>query len=706
MRTWIIALLAAAGGGACAHGEELKPAATGVTAVAPEDAFAWLEPTEDAKALAWVKAQDARTLARYAADEAYTRLRDRILEVYDSDARIPYVSRRGEHLYNFWQDADHPRGLWRRTTLDEYAKDAPRWETLLDVDALGAAEGKRWVFKGVDCLEPDHARCLLFLSPDGGDAFAVREFDVPSRTFVEDGFVLPSAKTVVSWIDRDHLFVGTDFGPGAMTKSSYPRIAKAWTRGTPLSAATEVYAGLDTDLEIVASHDPTPGFERDIVLVVKDFYHAEAYLLRDGALTQIPTPTDAEVSAKREWLLIKLRSPWTVGAETYPAGALLATRLDAFMAGERELDVLFQPDAHTALSTFAWTRHHLILDILADVKSRLEVLTPGEDGWQRAPLEGAPGLSTVSLMDTDPDHSDEYWLGVTGFLTPPSLSRGVLGEGAPTFLKQQPALFDASGLEATQHFATSKDGTRVPYFQIGPKDAAADGAQPTLLYGYGGFEISLLPRYNGAVGRAWLERGGVYVIANIRGGGEYGPSWHDAALKDKRHRAYEDFAAVAGDLVARGVTSPAHLAAEGGSNGGLLVGNMLTDWPERFGAIACEVPLLDMKRYTHLSAGTSWIAEYGDPDKPEEWAFIQTFSPYHKLADDVAYPPTLFYTATSDDRVGPAQARKMAAKMLAMGKDQVYFFENTEGGHSAGADHAQQAEMHALAYTFMWEHVK
>jgi prolyl oligopeptidase len=341
-----------------------------------------------------------------------------------------------------------------------------------------------------------------------------------------------------------------------------------------------------------------------------------------------------------------------------------------------------------------------------NVVSRLEVLTPQAGAWKREKLGGAPALSTIDAGGVDPDESDDYFLTVTGFLQPTTLYYGTLGQGEPQPLKHTPAFFDASKYQVSQHFVTSKDGTRVPYFEIAPKNLVANGRNPTLLYGYGGFEVSLQPTYSGSIGRSWLERGGVYVLANIRGGGEYGPRWHQAALKANRLRAYEDFAAVAEDLARRKITSPAHLGAEGGSNGGLLMGNMLTLYPQLFGAIVCEVPLLDMKRYTHLSAGASWMAEYGDPDKPEEWAFIQKFSPYQNLKPGTAYPPVLFYTATSDDRVGPVQARKMAAKMQAMGEQKVWFYENTEGGHGAAADNKQSAFRVALSTEFLWNKLK
>ncbi len=670
------------------------------------DPFAWLAKVHGKHAMKWVHDQDARTKARYTSDAAFSHMRDQILEVYDSDARIPYVRHRGQYLYNFWRDRQHPMGLWRRTTLASFKKPHPKWDVLLDLDALDKAEGKRWVYQGVQCMKPKYNDCLLYLSPNGGDAHAVREFDLKSRSFVKDGFNLPSAKSEVGWIDHDHIYVGTDFGPGSMTQSSYPRIVKEWTRGTPLDKAKTIFEGKPTDVGVDANHDRTPGFQRDFVTVAKDYYHAELYQRVGDKLVRVEVPLDADAYAHRQWLVVKLRSPWTVDKTTYPAGALLAAPFDRFMKGDHKLDVLFKPDQHTALVSQSWTRHHLILDVLDDVKSRLEVLTFRHGKWAEKELEGATGLNTVSIANTDPDDNDEYWLSVEGFLTPSSLLRGVIGAGKPKLIKHEPAFFDATPYEVSQHFATSKDGTKIPYFEVAKKKLPLDGKNPTLLYGYGGFEVSLQPYYSGAVGRAWLDRGGVYVVANIRGGGEYGPSWHEAALKQNRPKAYQDFAAVARDLIARKVTSSAHLGAEGASNGGLLMGNMLTGWPTLFGAISCEVPLLDMRHYTHLSAGASWIAEYGDPDKPAQWAYIKKFSPYQNLHKGTDYPPVLFYTTTSDDRVGPVQARKMDAKMEAMGDKKVWFYENTEGGHGAGVDHRQEAFMHALAFSFLWDHVK
>lgn len=672
----------------------------------PDDPYLWLEDIDGERPLDWVRRHNALTVERYARSPAFQRLEARLLEVLDSDQRIPFATRMGPHYYNFWRDKAHPKGLWRRTTPAEYRKTQPTWETVLDLDALAERENENWVWHGAQCLKPEYRHCLLSLSRGGADADVVREFDLVTRAFVQGGFELPEAKSQVAWIDRDHIYIGTDFGPGSMTDSSYPRIVKEWTRGTPLSEATTVYEGRASDLSIGAYRDLTPGYERDFVQRALAFYDSETYLRdKDGRLTLIDVPTHAATQVEREWLLIEPRNDWQVGRHTYPAGSLLAASFDAYMAGARELTVLFTPTESTALAGYSWTRDHLILNVMHDVVNQLEVLTPQPGDWRREPLGGAPALSTIEAGGIDPDESNEYFLTVSGFLQPTTLYHGTLGQGAPEVLKDSPAFFDASGYTVSQHFAHSKDGTRIPYFQVAPKGMRPDGRNPTLQYAYGGFEISLQPSYSGSVGRAWLESGGVYVIANVRGGGEYGPRWHQAALKANRLRAYEDFAAVSEDLINRQVTSPAHLAAMGGSNGGLLVGNMLTRYPQLYGALVSQVALLDMKRYTRLSAGASWVAEYGDPDQPHEWAWISTFSPYENARPGEAYPPILFTTSTRDDRVGPVHARKMAARLLALGYD-TSFYENIEGGHGAAADNRQAAFMSALAYSYLWEHVK
>jgi prolyl oligopeptidase len=667
----------------------------------PEDRYLWLEDVTGDKPLEWARARNADS-AKVLGTPEEAALEKRILDILDSKERIPGVQKLGPWYYNFWKDAKNPRGLWRRTTLAEYRKPDPAWETVIDVDALGAAEKENWVWHGASCLKPDYKLCLISLSRGGADADVVREFDLDTRTFVNDGFFLPEAKSQAGWVSRDALFVGTDFGPGSLTTSGYPRIAKLWKRGTPLEQAEVVYEGQPEDVWAYALHDDTKGFERDFVLRGITFWTNEVFLRRDGKLVKIDKPDSANWNVHRDLLLLELRDDWSTGGKTYPAGALLAADFEAFLKGERRFDVLFEPSERRSLVAYSPTLNHVLVNELDNVRNRVYVLTRQDGQWTREALPGMPEFGTVVAIAVDDEDSDDYFLTVTDYVTPTSLSLGTIGKGASEKLKQLPAFFDASGLAVSQHETASKDGTRVPYFQVARKNLALDGKNPTLLYGYGGFEIPMIPGYSGGVGAAWLEKGGVYVVANIRGGGEFGPKWHQAALKANRNKAYEDFIAVAEDLIRRKLTSTPHLGIQGGSNGGLLMGNMLTMRPDLWGAVVCQVPLLDMRRYHKLLAGASWMGEYGDPDDPKEWAFIQGYSPYHQLKPGVKYPPTLFTTSTRDDRVHPGHARKMMALMSEKGQD-VLYYENIEGGHGGAANNQQAAHMAALAYTFLWQ---
>jgi prolyl oligopeptidase len=671
----------------------------------PMDRFQWLEDVTGEKALSWVKERNATTTAELTQGPEFAALNERILKILDSKDRIPDISKHGPWYYNFWRDDQHKRGLWRRTTLEEYRKEKPNWETVLDLDVLSSNEKENWVWHGATFLQPKFERCLVSLSRGGADASVVREFDVIGKDFVKDGFTVPEAKSRVSWRNVDTLYVGTDFGPDSLTKSGYPRITKEWKRGTKLADATLVFEGKPDDVSAGAFWDLTPGFEREFATRSPTFFTNELSVRRDGKFVKIDKPDDATAGVAREWMYVRLRKEWTLGPKTYAGGSLLGIKFEAFMKGDRAFDVLFEPTERKSLAGFSPTLHHLLLSELDNVANRLYVLTPAEGKWKREALPEAAPFVSSSIRAVDEDESDDYFMTVSGYLTPASLFFGTVGGKPAEKLKSAPAFFNAEGLEVTQHEATSKDGTKIPYFQVGRKDLKLDGSNPTLLYGYGGFEISMTPGYQASTGAAWLERGGVYVVANIRGGGEFGPKWHLAALKANRHRAYEDFAAVAADLVKRKVTTPKHLGAMGGSNGGLLMGNMLTLYPDRFGAIVCQVPLLDMQRYHKLLAGASWMEEYGDPDKPEEWASLKTFSPYHNVKAGVKYPRTLFTTSTRDDRVHPGHARKMVARMLEMGHD-VLLYENIEGGHGGSADNKQAAFMSALAYTFLWKQLK
>lgn len=669
-----------------------------------DDPNLWLEDVTAEPALAWVRAHNQIAQRELEASPDFKPIHDRLLAIYDSKARIPYVTKAGDFYYNFWRDAQHVRGVWRRTTLAEYRKDAPAWETVLDLDSLAFAEKENWVWKGVSWLRPACDRALLSLSRGGGDAVVVREFDVAKKSFVADGFQLPEGKSDVTWRDRDHVFVGTDFGAGSLTSSGYPRLVKTWQRGTPLTEARTLFTAEPADVAAGSWTSDDVGFHYEFIRRAITFFTAENFRVDGDQLVKLDLPLDAEQSTFQDQILVTLRTDWTVGGKTYPAGALLAAPWDAFLAGRRDFATLFSPTPRTSLAGFSTTRHSVIVNELDNVRNRLYVLTPAANGtWSRTPL-AAPEFGAVSANSVEPG-SDDYFLTVTDFLTPTSLALGRLGQPQQETLKQLPAFFDAAGLEISQHEAVSKDGTRVPYFQVARRGLVADGSHPTILNGYGGFEVSEVPFYSGGIGSAWLERGGIFVLANIRGGGEFGPNWHNSAIKENRQRCYDDFAAIAEDLIARKITSPKHLGIMGGSNGGLLMGVMLTQRPELFGAIVCQVPLLDMQRYSHLLAGASWMGEYGDPDKPEEWAYISRYSPYQNVKAGARYPRVLFTTSTRDDRVHPGHARKMVAKMEAQ-KHDILYYENTEGGHGGAANNKQQAYMSALAFTFFWQQLR
>jgi prolyl oligopeptidase len=660
----------------------------------PDDPYLWLEEITGEEALDWVRTRNEPTRAEFC-DAEFERMRAEALEVFDTDARIPYVRRRGEYLYNFWRDAANPRGLWRRTTLDSYRSDSPEWDVLIDIDELGRADNQKWVWAGATVIEPEFTRALVNLSRGGSDAVIVREFDMLTREFIPDGFQLPEAKSQIGWADPDTVLVGSDFGADTLTESGYPRIVKRWRRGTPLSDAETVFEGSRTDVNASANADRTPGFERTFAGRALDFWNEEVYEVLGSELIRIDVPTDASVSIHREWLLIELRTDWTIGAVTYRAGSLLAADYDEFLAGTADLRVVFEPDEHTCLHQRAWTRDRLLLVTLADVASRVEIVTPGT--WQRQPISGIPDASYTAIVAAD-DTGDEFFLDSSGFGMPSRLLRGTGGEQLEQ-IKSSPAFFDAENLDVKQFFVPSKDGTSIPYFVVRSRDAEGPGA--TLLGGYGGFESSKTPGYSGVLGRLWLARGGTYAMANIRGGGEYGPGWHTQAMREGRHKVDEDFAAVADDLVRRGITTVKQLGAQGGSNGGLLMGIMLTNYPEKFGALVCDVPLLDMKRYQLLLAGASWVAEYGDPDDPNDWEFISKYSPYQNISASRHYPPVLFTTSTRDDRVHPGHARKMVAALQAAGHS-VWLYENIEGGHAGAADNEQAAFKAALSYSFLW----
>jgi prolyl oligopeptidase len=685
----------------------VRAAAPVETETSPADPYQWLEDVTSERSLDWVHAQNAVTTKALEQSPFYTEIRARYLSILNSDARIPAVHQYGNFLYNFWQDEHHTRGIWRRTTMEQYKKADPAWETVLDIDALAAAEKENWTWKGVDVFEPEGERCLINLSRGGADADVLREFDMNRKAFVPGGFQLPEAKSSVAWRNQDTLYVSTDFGPGSTTTSGYPRIVKEWHRGTPLSDAKTVFEGKPSDVEVDAYSEVVNGKQYEFIERGVTFFQSDLLLRVGDEWVKIDRPMDAEAEMFQGNILIRLKTPWTVGGKTYPGGALLAENLSDFLAGKRVFSVLFDPvqgNGRRSIDSIEMTLNYVILNELDNVNGRIELLHLADGQWSHTLLD-TPRFGSASARDVDSNSSDEYFLDITDFLTPSALFLGTAGTSERQQLKALPAFFNTAGLDVQQHEATSKDGTKIPYFQVGPKTLVLDGSHPTLQYGYGGFQISESPVYSAGVGAGWLERGGVYVLANIRGGGEFGPEWHEAARKEHRQRAYDDFIAVAEDLIARKVTSPAHLGIQGGSNGGLLMGVMLTERPDLWGAVLCQAPLLDMKRYSHLLAGASWIDEYGDPDIAEDWAYIRKYSPYQNVHAGVKYPPVLFMTSTRDDRVHPGHARKMAALMESMGNE-VLFYENTEGGHAGSVNNNEIATSRALGFSFLWKHLQ
>lgn len=663
------------------------------------DPFLWLEDVESERALDWVRTHNAATAADLTRSDVYQPIFDRAVGILDSEDRIPLPAIRGEYLYNFWQDAEHERGIWRRTSWEAYTSGAPRWETVLDMDALAESEGIPWAWGGSTCLGPEYRLCLVQLSRGGADAVEVRELDAQRKAFVADGFRLPEAKQSVAWIDENTLLVATDFGEGSMTTSGYARMAKIWLRGTPLDSARTIFEAPADDMGVWVTTLETADRRYQVVMHRPDFYTGTTWVLRDGELVKIDVPLDADLEVLRDRLLVRLRSPWTVGNTTLPAASLVAIDIDRFLDGARDFTVVLEPGEREAIESISTTRDHLLVSMLDNVRGELRRYTFADGEWSYETVP-APQMGSIDVSATSPS-TNRYFFTYSGFTQPTTL---YLDDSSTNVreIQRMPEMFDASGLVVEQHEATSKDGTRIPYFIIHPRGMARDGRNPTLLYAYGGFEVPMTPGYSAVNGAAWLERGGVYVVANIRGGGEFGPEWHRAGLKENRQRVYDDFIAVAQALVDRGVTSPDHLGIMGGSNGGLLVGVAFTQRPDLFNAVVVQVPLLDMRRYNKLLAGASWMAEYGNPDVPEEWAYISRYSPYHNLQESADYPRVFFTTTTRDDRVHPGHARKMAARMEAMGHP-FYYFEQTEGGHGSGVTTEQRAEMYALTYAYLWE---
>ncbi|MGF1688932.1 prolyl oligopeptidase family serine peptidase [Photobacterium japonica] len=669
------------------------------------DPFLWLEEVHGEKAIDWVKAQNATSSAYLKKVSTFDQLYQDSLAIMNAEDRLAHPTRRGQYYYNFWQDSTHVKGIYRRTTEAEYRKASPKWETVIDFDALAKADNEDWVFKGTTCLEPGFKRCMIALSRGGADAIELREFDMGTKQFVKDGFVLPEAKTGVSWVDGDHLLVGTDFGEGSLTSSGYPRVIKLWKRGTPLKEASVVFEG-EPDSFLTHSQTYHDGDNTlNIISEGKTFFTFDHFLFDNETPKPLTLPDSVVIAGIfRGNVFFMLRDDLTFQDQTLPTGSIVYASVASLLTKTPDYQLFVKPAANATVNALEFTANHIVVNWLEDVTNRVTVYQLAKDGqsvknkWvsRDIPLEKNGNIQVFNASQANDDFFVEY----SSFLTPPSFYQVTAADGKITSLKTSPVRFDASDMEVNQHFVTSKDGTRVPYFLISKKGIKLDGSNPTILYGYGGFQASMEPFHSSLIGKNWLERGGVFVLSNIRGGGEYGPEWHQAALKHNRHKAYEDFEAIAEDLIARKVTSSKHLGIQGGSNGGLLVGAAVTRRPDLYNAVVCQVPLLDMKRFNKLLAGASWMAEYGNPDDENDWAYIKTYSPYHNVRAEESYPKIFFTTSTRDDRVHPAHARKMVALMQAQGHD-VLYYENLEGGHAGASNNNSRAELYAKTYSYL-----
>ena len=667
-----------------------------------QDPYVWLEDVNGARAMDWVKAENAKTLGVLEKDARFAGLYADALTIAQAKDRIPMPAFLRDGVYNFWQDADHVRGVWRTTGVSDFANAEPAWTTVLDLDALSKAEHANWVWKGADCRWPAETRCLVNLSDGGEDAVTVREFDLKAHAFAAGGFDLPHGKQDVAWEGDNTILAAREWAPGELTASSYPYVVKRLQRGQALAAAVEVFRGKPIDISVqpFSLHD---GQGRQLTLIRRGvtFFESEYYLVTPKGVEKIDLPLKANPQDMVEGrLLIKLEQEWTTAGRTFPSGSLVSVSAAALKAdpGHLKPTLMLAPGPRESIDTVGASHGRVFVTTFENVRGRAFIYTPaGVNGWSRRQLD-LPDNATIGLVSTS-GRTDQAYLNVTSFLTPPTLYLADAKDGALAGVKSTPAKFDATRDVVEQHEATSKDGTRVPYFIVHPKGMAMNGANPTLLYAYGGFQVSETPLYSPALGKLWLERGGVYVLANIRGGGEFGPAWHEAGLKTHRQRIYDDFAAVARDLIASGVTSPRRLGIQGGSNGGLLMGVEFTQHPELWHAVDIQVPLLDMLRFEKIAAGASWVGEYGSVANPEERTFLAGISPYNNLKPGAPYPEALIWTTTKDDRVGPQHARKFAARLSAMGVPYLYY-EVIEGGHGSGANLKEKAHTTALEMTY------
>ena len=670
------------------------------------DEYRWLESLQSPRVDAWVKTQNDRTFLALQQDHRFDGIKTELLKAATANDRLTYPALRWGWIYNYWADATHRKGLWRRSKPDLYEQGKPQWESLLDIDELSRKEGRNWVWQGATCL-PHSERCLIQLSDGGEDAFEAREFDLSQRAFVTDGFHLPRSKGGVNWLDKDHLLVNSDFGPGTLTKSGYPRIVKLWERGTPLSKARTVLEGHPEDFSVGAGVDLASNKKAPLVYLMRNpsFFESRVYLWAKNKLQPLPFPASANFQGSfGDNLFVLLRDDWKTKQGTFHAGSLLALPIDRAASPDAEnfVEPVFSPNSKQSLQSLVTTKSALYLTLLDNVSGRVLSLTQDANHDWKATALPLPLHGNVSVLASDND-DDHLWLSYTDYLTPNSIQvYNPTNKGLVKKVQASPPRFNASGMVTDQWEATSKDGTKIPYFIVHPSGQKLDGSTPTVLYGYGGFASSMTPSYLGSTGKLLLERGGAYVVANIRGGGEFGPAWHRAAMGVHRQKAYDDFIAVAEDLIRRKVTSSRHLGIWGGSNGGLLVGAVMVERPDLFNAVLCEKPLLDMIHYRDFPPGDSWTGEYGDPTDPVFRNAILKYSPYQNVSRNARYPRAFFVTSRKDDRVHPSHARKMAARMLGYGKD-ILFYESVAGGHATSADLNQAVSDGAMKYVYFFQ---
>ena len=671
-----------------------------LTTQAQEDKYLWLEEIDGEKSLEYVEAQNKVTFEELSKQKDYQSIYVTSLEIYNSTERIAYPTVRGNYVYNFWQDKDHVRGIWRRSSMESYTSGDPVWETLLDIDALSEKDDIKWVFKGSNGLYPDYNRFLVQLSKGGGDALVIKEFDVNEKKFIENGFSIGESKGSTTYLDENTLIVATDFGEGTMTDSGYPKQVKLWKRGTPLKDAQLIFEGESDDAFMSYGFIERDG-NQEYTMIRRSLttFSGRYMVYKNNSLTTLDLPEDAQLyGILSDQIVIQLKSDWEVNDESFKTGTLISLDFSELLKGTKQIKTIIEPDEFSSISEVSITKNKMIIDRLTNVISQLYIYSFNNGNWSSQKVNG-PDFGTISIIDAD-NLSDQYFFNFQNFITPSTLYQADAGNNTFKPYKSLPAFFDASKYEIKQFKAASKDGTLVPYFMVASKEMKNDGTNPTLVYAYGGFEVSLNPFYASTFGKSWLDKGGVFVLANIRGGGEFGPKWHQQGIKEKRQNVFDDFYAVSEDLITKKITSPEHLGIMGGSNGGLLVGVAFIQRPELYNAVACLVPLLDMQRYNKLLAGASWMGEYGNPDVPEEWEYIKKYSPYQNVKKGMDYPEIYLSTSTRDDRVHPGHARKMLAKMNDMGY-KVYYYENTEGGHAGSSTNEQRAKSSALMFSYL-----